>query len=82
MNEVSSSSGRGKERAGEVQQMGYEEQREVHLPRLRFLLGTDPSQSELLRGQAQDQQEEIPNLVAQDERLAEEVPKLATQDAA
>ena len=53
----------------EVQPLGTREQREIHLPRLRFLLVAYVQKSQIMGGQTQDEQEEMPCRRAQDERL-------------
>ena len=55
LGEIRSPDGGGKEFAGQIQPVGAGRQREVHLPRLRLLLGEDPAQSKAHGGETADQ---------------------------
>ena len=60
---------RGKERAGEVQPVGAGQQREVHLPGFRLLLGAHAPEPQPQDGQTQNEQEEASRGVGRDEGL-------------
>jgi RNA-directed DNA polymerase len=82
LGEIRSPDGGGKEFAGQIQPVGAGRQREVHLPRLRLLLGEDPAHSTAHGGETADQPKEVPSQPAGDEGMDETGEKLEADGTA